>query len=52
VALTTCLGREQPDVTAIGERGEGVDESIDKVAVAVPPPQQNDIHDIVVILVD
>jgi len=46
------LRGEQPDHAVVGERPEHVDERVDQVAVAVAPPQQHDVDDLLGLLVD
>ena len=46
------LGRQQPDDTVVRQRGQGVDESVDEIAVAFAPPHHHGVDDVVVVLVD
>ena len=48
---TARLRREQPDVTAVRQRGQRVDQCIHQVAVAIPPPEQDHVDDVVVVLI-
>ena len=52
VSLTAGLGGQQPDHAAGRERGQPVDERVDEVAVALAPPQEDDVDDVLVVLVD
>ena len=45
------LRREQHDVAAVGQRCQRVDERVDEIPVVVPPPQQDHVHDVVVVLI-
>ena len=46
------LGGQHPDDAVIGQRGDGVHQSVDQVAVAVAPPQQHDVDDLVRVLIE
>ncbi len=52
MAFPTRLGCEQPDVAAVGERRQRVHQGVDKITIAVPPPEQNHVDDVIEILVD
>ncbi len=52
MARPARLGRQQPDVPPIGQRRQRVDERIDEVPVLVPPPQQDDVNHVVIVLAD
>src|SRR5262249_27072900 len=40
------------DHAVVGEEGEGVDQDVDQIAVAVAPPEERHVHDLVGVLVD
>src|SRR5580704_12860017 len=52
VTVTTRFGGKQHDVAAVSQRGERIYQGVDEVTIAVPPPQQDAVHDVVVVLVD
>src|SRR5207249_8501387 len=52
VAGPTGLGGQQPDSAVISEWSDRVDQGVDQVAVAVTPPEQNDVDHLVGVLVD
>jgi len=52
VAWPACLRRQQPDVPPVSQWRQSVNEGVHEIAVFVPPPQQDDIDHILVILVD
>src|SRR6266851_1776549 len=52
MAFAACLRSQQQDVPAVGERRLRIDKRVDEVSVPVPPPQQDPVHYVVVVLVD
>ena len=46
------LGGDDPDHAVVGQRRDGVHQPVDEVAVAVAPPQQHDVDDLVGVLVE
>src|SRR5438128_1314836 len=52
MAWPARLWGEQPDITPVGKRGEGVDQRLRKVAVFLPEPHQDHVDNVFVILID
>src|SRR5918995_2034519 len=52
VPVAADLRSQQPDDTAFGEVGLGVDQRVDEVAIAVAPPQQDDVSDVAEVVLD
>ena len=52
MARPARLGRQQPDVPPVGQRGQRVDQGVDEISVLVPPPQQDDVDHVVIVLAD
>ena len=52
MTIASGLGSEEPHDTVIGEWADGIDERIDQVTVIFTPPQEHDIYDIVVVVID
>jgi len=52
MALSAGLWGEKPDISTIGQRGQGVDQRVNEVTVFLPPPHQDYIDDILIVLVD
>src|SRR5690606_1515878 len=52
VTAPARFGRQQPDLTAVGQHGLGVAEDVEQVSVPVSEPEQHHVDDVVVVLVD
>ena len=52
VAGPAGLGRQDPHDAALGERGQRIDQGVNEVAVAVPPPEDRGVHDLVIVLIE
>ena len=52
MAVSARFGREKPDVTPIGQRGQGVDQRVNEVSGHPPPPHKDHVNDVLVVLVD
>jgi hypothetical protein len=52
MARPARLRRQQPDISPVGKRRDCVDQSVHEVSVLVPPPEQDDVHHVVVVLAD
>jgi hypothetical protein len=51
VVRVAGLGRQQHDEPRVGEVGQGVDERVDEVAVALPEPDEDRVGDVGILLV-
>ena len=45
------LGRQEHDEPRVGEVGQGVDERVDEVVVALPEPDEDRVGDVGIVLV-
>ena len=52
MAVAAWLRGHEPHDTVIGKRTDGIHKRINQVAVVVAPPQEHDVHHVVVVVVD
>jgi hypothetical protein len=52
VTRTAGLGCEHPDHAVVGQRRDGVHQGVHQVAVAVAPPQQDDVDHLIGVFVE
>ncbi len=51
MTVATGLGSQQPDLATVGEYSHGAGEDVEEVPVAVAPPQQHGVDDVVAVLI-
>ena len=51
MTFTPGLGSHQPDDSVIGERSDGVDETVDEISVVIAPPHHHRVDDVVEVFV-
>ena len=52
MTVASRFGREEPHDAMIGQRPDRIHERIDEIAVVLAPPDEDHVHDIVVVLID
>ena len=51
MTFTPWLGSHQPDDSVIGERSDGVDETVHQISVVIAPPHHHRIDDVIEVLI-